>query len=112
MQPDFLYWTPDEIKLHDRYQRYLTTRERAFNRASANYERFHNDCRRIYQEGNQVLEKAYELVKANPELADEWVRKEFPIRLPRRFLSTVVLNHPLRPDQATGPSESPPGTPH
>ena len=102
LQPDPFLWTPDQIKLIDRFQRYLTTRERAFNRAAANYERFHNDCRRLYEEANQLLEKAYDLVKENPDLAAQWIRDEVPIRLPRRFISTVVLNHPLRPEARYG----------
>src|SRR6185437_12471730 len=82
LQPDPFLWTPDQIKLIDRFQRYLTTRERAFNRAAANYQRFHNDCLRLYEEANQLLEKAYDLVKENPDLAAQWIRDEVPIRLP------------------------------
>lgn len=104
LQPDFVFWTPDEIKLHDRYQRYLTTRERAFNRAAANYLKFYNECRRAHESTNKLREEMYELVKRDPDLAAGFIEpgQDF-IRLPRRYTAKLLLSHPLCP-------ESPPGT--
>lgn len=107
LQPDPFFWTHDQIKLLDRFQRYLTTRERAFNRASSNYERFHNDCSRISERANKIREQTYKLVKEHPELASRLAGFEDFVDLPRRSLSSAILNHPLRPDPEALPSESP-----
>jgi len=99
LQPDLFSRTPDQIKLLERFQRYLTTRERAFNRAVSAYQRLHNDCQRIYEKGNQLLENVYQLVKSDPDLNSQLVTNyQDVVRWPRRYLSTVNLTHPLRPE--------------
>jgi hypothetical protein len=104
-QPDFIFWTPDGIKLHDRYQRYLTTRERAFNRASANYMQFYKECRCAHERANKPREETYELVKRDPDLAINTIEalQDF-VRFPHRYTAKLLLTHPLCP------SESPPDT--
>lgn len=112
LQPDFLNWTPDQIKLIERFQRYLTTRERAFNRAAANYQQFYNQCCRAYEQSNKLSEEMYEMVKQDPELNSDFIeRTRDLIRLPRRFLAGLLLNHPLRPDPQN-PLESSPAPPN
>lgn len=109
LQPDFIFWTHDEVKLLERFQRYLTTRERAFNRAAANYQSYYNECRRAHDRGNKLREETYKLLKADPELNIKRIEAlSHLVQLPRRYLSQLVLNHPLRPDSDFDPSESPP----
>ncbi len=113
LQPDFLFWSPDEVKLLERFQRYLTTRERAFNRAAATYQQYYNECRRAHERANKLREDTHKMLKADPELSAERIEALHElVRLPRRYLSKLVLNHPLRPDSDFDPPESPPSTPH
>ena len=104
LEPDFIFWTPDEIKLHDRYQRYLTTRERAFNRASATYMQFYKECRCAYERAKKLREEMYELVKRDPDLSpDFYEESQAFIRFPHRYTAKLLTSHPLHP-------ESPPAT--
>ncbi|HEY7306473.1 MAG TPA: hypothetical protein VH601_20275 [Bryobacteraceae bacterium] len=98
-QPDFLFWTPEQIKLIERYQRYLTTRERAFNRAAANYLQFYKECRRAHEEANKLREKIYEMVKRDPDLNADLVEtaQDF-VHFPQRYVAKVLLSHPLCPE--------------
>jgi hypothetical protein len=99
LQPDFLNWTPEQVKLIERFQRYLTTRERAFHRAASHYQQFYHQCRRAHEQSNKLSEEMYEMVKRDPELNSDFIeRTQDLIRLPRRFLAGLLLNHPLRPD--------------
>jgi hypothetical protein len=104
-QPDFLSWTPDQVKLIERFQRYLTTRERAFNRAAANYQHFYNECRRAHERANKVREEMYEMVKRDPELTADVIEtaQEF-VRLPRRYTAHLLLQHPLSPADPDPPA--------
>lgn len=99
LQPDFIFWTLDEIKLHDRYQRYLTTRERAFNRASANYMQFYKECRSASEKANKLREEMYELVKRDPDLAAAFTEPDHDfIRFPHRYTAKLLTGHPLHPE--------------
>lgn len=108
LQPDCIFWTADQIKLIERFQRYLTTRERAFNRAVANYQSFFHECRRAHDRANKLREEMYRLVKLDPELSVDFIeRTKHLIELPRRYVARLLQNHPLCPDRPE-PSESSP----
>ena len=102
-QPDFLSWTPDQVKLIERFQRYLTTRERAFNRAAANYQHFYTECRRAHERANKVRKEIYEMVKRDPDLPADIIEtaQEF-VRFPQRYIAKLLLSHPLFPEPNTG----------
>ena len=100
LQPDPFFWTPDEIKLLDRFQRYLTTRERAFNRAASNYLQFYNECRRAHERANKVREEIYEMVKRDPDLnADLVETAQAFVRFPLRYTAKLLTSHPLHPNR-------------
>jgi len=100
LQPDAFFWTQDEIKLLDRFQRYLTTRERAFNRAASNYLQFYNECRRAHERANKVREEIYEMVKRDPDLnADLVETAQAFVRFPLRYTAKLLTSHPLHPNR-------------
>jgi hypothetical protein len=109
LQPDCIFWTADQIKLIERFQRYLTTRERAFNRAVANYQAFFHECRRAHERANKLREEMYELVKLDPDLSADFIeRTQDLIELPRRYVARLLQHHPLCPDPGAGSIEPPP----
>src|SRR6185437_14679900 len=99
-QPDFLSWTADQVKLIERFQRYLTTRERAFNRAAANYQHFYTECRRAHERANKVREEIFEMVKRDPDLnADLVETAQAFVRFPLRYTAKLLTSHPLHPNR-------------